>query len=284
MSRFRLDPTPAQAAPLATYCAHARFVARREFAWLRAGSQTVQRIVAVTPAWTRRLSRRIGHLWVPKIGWVRLPVRNGSGGTVVGIDRGVAVAAALSTSELLTIPAISPKRQERLLRLRRRFARSRRGSNRRARTRLLIARLLARGTDARNDWLEKLTTDLARRFSLIRVEDLNVRGLTRSARGTKAPGRVEKVNPAFTSQRCSVCGHVAADNRKSQAMFACVACHFTCNADVNAAVNIAAGRAVTARRALQVPAGAANREPQFASFGGGLESPASRRGRQRAST
>ncbi|MGH3197261.1 MAG: zinc ribbon domain-containing protein [Streptosporangiaceae bacterium] len=64
----------------------------------------------------------------------------------------------------------------------------------------------------------------------------------------KAPGRVEKkINPAYTSQRCSACGHVAAESRKSQALFACVACSFACNADVNAARNIAAGHAATAR-------------------------------------
>ena len=63
----------------------------------------------------------------------------------------------------------------------------------------------------------------------------------------KAPGRVEKIHPAFTSQRCSACGHVDAKSRESQARFACTACGFVGNADVNAARNIAAGRAVTAR-------------------------------------
>ena len=77
----------------------------------------------------------------------------------------------------------------------------------------------------------------------------------------KAPGRVEKINPAFTSQRCSACGHVAAESRKSQALFACVACDFTLNADLNAARNIASGHAVTARGGLR-DAGPANREPQ----------------------
>ena len=37
----------------------------------------------------------------------------------------------------------------------------------------------------------------------------------------KAPGRVEKINPAFTSQRCSACGHIAAGSRESQALFRC---------------------------------------------------------------
>jgi transposase len=78
----------------------------------------------------------------------------------------------------------------------------------------------------------------------------------------KAPGRVEKINPAFTSQRCSACGHIAAETRKSQALFACVACTFACNADVNAARNIAAGHAVTARGG-DGAARPVNREPQL---------------------
>jgi putative transposase len=77
----------------------------------------------------------------------------------------------------------------------------------------------------------------------------------------KAPGRVEKINPAFTSLRCSACGHTAAESRKSQAVFACVACGFACNADVNAARNIAAGHAVTARGRSPL-GGRMNREPQ----------------------
>jgi len=167
----------------------------------------------------------------------------------------------------------------RLRSLQRRLARTRRGSNRRARVRLAIAKLKAREVDARKDWVEKTSTGLARRFDVIRVEDLHVKNMTRSARGTvaepgrnvrqksglnrgiltsawgllmrrladKAPGRVEKVCPAFTSQRCSACGHIAAGSRESQALFRCMACGYACNADVNAARNIAAGHAVTAR-------------------------------------
>ena len=77
----------------------------------------------------------------------------------------------------------------------------------------------------------------------------------------KAPGRVEKIHPAYTSQRCSACGHVAAGSRESQALFRCAACGNTLNADVNAARNIAAGHAVTARGG-DGDARPVNREPQ----------------------
>jgi putative transposase len=159
---------------------------------------------------------------------------------------------------------------------------------------LAIARLRAREADTRKDWAEKASTHLARRFDVIRVEDLRIAGMTRSAKCTaqnpgrnvraraglnreimrsgwgllvrrledKALGRVEKISPAFTSQRCSACGHVAAESRKSQALFACVACGFTLNADVNAARNIAAGHAVTARGGDGVTR-PVNREPHL---------------------
>ena len=78
----------------------------------------------------------------------------------------------------------------------------------------------------------------------------------------KAPGRVEKVSPAFTSQRCSACGQVDANSRESQARFVCTACGFAGHADVNAAINIAAGHAVAARGGFR-DAGPVNREPQL---------------------
>ena len=181
--------------------------------------------------------------------------------------------------------------------LQQRLARAARGSHRRARAKLAIAKLRARETDRLKDWVEKATTDIARRFDRIRIEALDVRAMTRSARGTveqpgqrvaqkrglnrgirrsgwgllaarlqhKAYGRVEQVPAAYTSQRCSVCGHVARENRKSQAVFECEACTAgPCNADVNAARNIAAGRAVTARGDLGASR-SANREPQLRS-------------------
>jgi transposase len=296
--------------------------------WRKAGRDEGFRIVGMRgQQWdVRRVSRRVGEVRIPKAGWVRFrwsrqvppgmksyrvtldrsgrwnvafaavpePVPAPGNGQVAGIDRGVTVSVALSTGEMLSVPGLSPARQRRVRRLQRKLARAKRGSGRRARVKLAIAKLKARQADARKDWAEKTTTDLARRFDLIRVENLNITGMTRSAKGAtaepgrnvaqkaglnrgilasgwgllvhrlqdKAPGRVEKVSPAYTSQRCSACGHLAAKSRKSQALFACVACSFACNADVNAARNIAAGHAVTVRGG-DGAARPANREPQL---------------------
>jgi putative transposase len=335
--------------------------ARREFGWPAGGSQTVQQqalrdfaqamsnFFAGThrrPTWrkagrhegfrivgqrgrqwdVRRVSRKVGQVRIPKVGWVPFrwsrtvpgevrsfrvtldragrwhvafaaihrPVNGPGTGEVVGVDRGVAVSAALSTGELLSVPGLRDSEAKRLLRLQRRLARARRGSNRRQRVKTAIARIKARESDRRKDWVEKTSTDLARRFDLIRVEDPKIRNMVCSARGTvtapgknvraktglnrsihaarwgalvgrlehKAPGRVEKINPAYTSQTCNACGHRAADNRESQAVFRCRACGHTDHAVVNAARNIAVGRTVTARGG-GASARPMNREPHL---------------------
>ena len=56
--------------------------------------------------------------------------------------------------------------------------------------------------------------------------------------------RVVYVNPAYTSQTCSACGHGEKANRTSQSKFLCQSCGFSAHADVNAAVNIRSRAAV----------------------------------------
>ena len=108
------------------------------------------------------------------------PIKAPKTGEVVGVDRGVAVSAALSTGEMLSCPCLSAGRQQRLKRLQRKLARARRGSSHRVAVKFAIAKLKAREADARKDWVEKLSTDLARRFDVICVEDLRIADMTRS--------------------------------------------------------------------------------------------------------
>ncbi len=304
----------------------------RRPSWRKAGVHEGIRIVGAQAARLVPLNRKWAAVNVPKVGWVRLrlsraipeaksyritrdqvgrwhlafaaipdPIPAPGTGAVVGVDRGVTVSAALSTGELLTCPGLSDREHERLNELQRRLSRCRRGSNRRRRVRAAIAKLYARAGDRRKDWVEKTSTELARRFDVIRVENLRVaqmtarpkpkpdltqpgtylpnrrrakaglnRGILANGWGLlvqrlehKAPERVEKIKPAYTSQTCSACGHRAPENRKSQTVFRCVACGHQANADVNAAVNIAAGRAVSARQEtpVRVPS---KREPRAA--------------------
>ena len=170
----------------------------------------------------RRVSRHVGQVWVPKAGWVQFrwsravppgvksyrvrmdragrwhvafaavpePVPAPNTVAVVGIDRGVAVSAALSTGDLLHCPGLTGPGRTRLRRLQRKLACAARGSNRRTRVKRAIARLRAWETDRRKDWAEKVPTDIARRFDVIRVEDLKIGNMIRSAKGTPGdPGR-----------------------------------------------------------------------------------------------
>jgi len=281
----------------------------RRPSWRKAGRDEGFRVTDTCEA--RKLNRRWAQVKVPKAGWVRFrlsrpglpvaksyrvtfrggqwhvafavvpgPVPAPGNGEVAGVDRGITVSAALSTGEMLRCPGLSLREERRLRAAQRKAAKAKRGSNRRRSAKTTAARLKAREASRRKDWCEKTSTDLARRFDVIRVEDLKIANMTRSAKGTaqapgvnvaakaglnrgilgngwgalvrrledKAPGRVERVPSAYTSQRCSACGHAARESRQSQAVFRCTACNFTLNADVNAARNIAAGHAVKARR------------------------------------
>ena len=300
--------------------------------WRKRGRHEGFRVVGAQALRVRQDNRRWSGVLVPKVGWVKVrrsrdlpdwksyrvtrdragrwhvafaaipePIPAPGTGEVVGVDRGVRAAAAFSTGQMTSPAGLRVKEAERLLRLQRRLARARRGSNRRGKVKQAIARLKAREGDRRKDWVEKTSTDLARRFDVIRVEDLDVKGMTRSAHGTvdapgrnlrqkaglnrgilkagwallvtrseqKAPGRVEKINPAYTSQTCNTCKVVDPRSRKNQADFECTACGHQANADVNAARNIrdrepAVGRTVAARGDRVKSARSVKREPQRA--------------------
>jgi len=297
--------------------------------WRRAGVHEGFRVVGPQARRVEQINRTWARALVPKVGWVRFrltrplpdaasyrvtrgragrwhlafavvppPVPAPGNGKVVGVDRGVKVAAATSAGGLHHVPGLTAGERERLRRLQKKAARQhvrgRAASTRLRRNRRQIARLKAREADRRLDWVEQLSTQLARDYDLIRVEDLDIGAMTASACGTveepgrgvrqkaglnrgilaagwgqlvrrledKAPGRVEKIPAAYTSQTCAVCRHCAPESRESQAVFRCVACGHTAHADINAAINIAAGRAVTARGDLDTSR-STKREPQL---------------------
>lgn len=217
-------------------------------------------------------------------------------GRAVGIDRGVTNTLATSDGEFFNAPSMTKAERVRQAGLQRKLARQQKDSGRWRRTQLELGRLRAQETDRVKNWVEKTTTALVLDHDLIAVERLALRSMTRSARGTAAcPGRnvrakaglnreilarrwglwsrrlrekatlagvaVIEIPAAYTSQRCSACGHVAAESRESQASFRCIACGHVEHADTNAARNIlAAGRAVTARGGEK--SSPSSREPQ----------------------
>ncbi|MFJ2864279.1 RNA-guided endonuclease InsQ/TnpB family protein [Kitasatospora sp. NPDC087314] len=290
------------------------------------GRQVMGRSVVV-----QKLNRRWAQVRVPGCGWVRFRLtrpglpsaktfrvtwRNGQWhvafavvpdpipapgtGGIIGIDRGVAITAALSDGRTLNCPQLTVKERAQIRKAQRRAARAPKGSDRKTDEYAEAARLRAREANRRKDWCEKTSTMLARSFDVIRFEKLNIKNMTASAKGTtaepgrsvtqkaglnrailaqgwgllrqrtehKAPGRVQDVPAPYTSLRCSACGWIEKESRKSQADFECVSCGFTCNADTNAATNVAVGQAVRPRRTSSGTGGAtphqrsSAREPQ----------------------
>ena len=196
-------------------------------------------------------------------------------GNVIGVDmnaRQVALwaepAPAKAGGRLFHAPDTS-RLEARAKRLSRRLSRQKRGSGRRERTRVRLAKTRRHIAGIRRDWRHRTSRTLADAAHTVVIEDLRVRNMTRSARGTveepgrhvraKAglnrvvldtgwaalrsmleykAGRTVAVNPRNTSRTCHACGHVDAASRRSQAVFHCVACGHADNADANAAREI----------------------------------------------
>jgi transposase len=191
-------------------------------------------------------------------------------GAIIGIDRGVANTLADSEGVMDHAPLLSEKEAERLLRRERHLARQQKGSKRREQTRCQKAKMSATLVDRRRAWIEETTTQLVLDYDVIVVEDLKIANMVRSAKGTvEKPGKnvaaksglnrailaqcwglwlqrlkekaatcgvlVLEVSARNTSRECRACGHVAANNRKSQALFVCESCRYERHADTNAA-------------------------------------------------
>jgi putative transposase len=165
------------------------------------------------------------------------------------------------------------------------LSRKKKFSNNWKKAKAKVQRIHVRIANARRDYLHKTSTSISKNHAMVVVEDLQVSNMSRSAAGTvEQPGRKVKQKsglnrsildqgwaefrrqleykvlwqgglflavPAMnTSRTCPQCGHVSKDNRKSQAVFACVKCGYSENADLVAAINIL--RAGHARLACEV--------------------------------
>ncbi|MCY3803957.1 MAG: transposase [Gammaproteobacteria bacterium] len=194
----------------------------------------------------------------------------------VGIDRNVGQVAR-SDGVLYYTPDMA-RLEARKRRYQRMMARRQKGnrkqgiqpSNRYLKAKQLHARTHRKIVQARTDWCHQVSREIADDYTLVYMEDLDTKAMTKSAKGTADnPGknvkqktslnreirgsswsrleqclgyksRVMKVNPAYTSWMCHACRHIDRKNRKTRAYHECVACGHRDHADVNAALNILA--------------------------------------------
>jgi len=203
-----------------------------------------------------------------------------------GFDLGVEVPVATSDGQLHDLLPVQKKRLAKLdkqkQRLQRIAARRQKGSKRRKRALAAAARRHRKMADIRRDFAHKTSRKIvdAPGVFLIGLDGVNIKNMTRSARGTiERPGKhvaqkaglnrailastwglvriftkykalrehklAIEVSPAYGSQECSCCGCVNPDNRISRSGFVCTSCGFVCHADVNAAL-VARKRAAAA--------------------------------------
>ena len=191
-----------------------------------------------------------------------------SSDSTVGIDAGITSLVTLSTGEKIANPKHERRDRVRLAKAQRRMAKKQKGSANRAKAKVKTARVYARITDRRTDFLHKLTTRLVRENQTLVIEDLSVRNMVRNhclARAIsdaswsefrrqleyKADWYGRTVVPVDrwfpSSKTCSACGHLAAKMPLSVREWTCAACSTLHDRDVNAAKTIrAAGLAVLA--------------------------------------
>jgi putative transposase len=191
----------------------------------------------------------------------------------IGIDLGVVCFAATSDGTMVEPLNSFKKHQVRLCRYQRAMSRKKKFSKNWMKAKARIRMIHTRIANCRKDFLHKTSTTISKNHATVFVEDLQVSNMSKSAAGTTEKpgknvraksglnrsildqgwfeirrqlrykllwrgGRLIAVPAHNTSRTCPACGHISADNRKTQAHFACVECGYKGNADVVAAVNI----------------------------------------------
>lgn len=182
-------------------------------------------------------------------------------GSVIGVDLGVNALATCSDGTVYENPKALNQMSTKTKSLSKRMARQEKGSNRRKKTKLKLARAHARASNIRADAIHKMTTEIVKtkRPSVIVLEDLNVSGMVKNhclARSVSdaAFGEARRqfeykalwggativlAHKFFPStKRCSACGVVKAEMGLGERVFVCESCGFTAGRDENASYNL----------------------------------------------
>jgi putative transposase len=185
----------------------------------------------------------------------------------IGIDLGITSLVALSTGEKVVNPKGFKAKRRKLRKAQKALSRKVKASNNRYKARLKVAKVHEEISDARRDFLHKLTTRLVRENQTIAVEDLAVKNMVKNRKLSQAISDASwgelvrqleykcdwygrnfvKIDRWFpSSKRCGHCGHVVEKLPLNVREWACPKCGTTHDRDVNAAKNIlAAGLAVS---------------------------------------
>ncbi|HYE75653.1 MAG TPA: transposase [Blastocatellia bacterium] len=177
-------------------------------------------------------------------------------GESIGLDMGLEKFATLSNGEQIENPRFGKKAQETIANSQRILARKRKGSNSRNKAKRVVAKAHAKIVSQRKDFAFKEVNKLVKRFDVIAIEKLNVKGLAQSNlaksindaawstfinilrfKAEWAGREVVEVPAQYTSQDCSSCGHRQKLELKDR-VYSCPKCGLVLNRDHNAAINI----------------------------------------------
>ena len=186
--------------------------------------------------------------------------------SAVGMDWGVPNFVTLSNGEMVDQCQPLKKFLPKLAKLQRRLVKRRKFSKNWRKTKARVRKLHSKIANIRKDFVHKVSNNISKNHAVVVIEDLEVQNM--SKRATKKVAQKSGLNRSVldaspfelrrqlqyktqwqggllvpvpaqdTSRKCPDCGHVSAENRKSQAKFICVLCGFSANADWVGAVNI----------------------------------------------
>lgn len=175
----------------------------------------------------------------------------------VGIDFGLKYFIADSGGKKVLPPKIFRKTEKKLA-IQQRFAsKKKRGSKNRSKAFQIVAKTHETIVNQRKDFLHKTSRYYANNYDLVAIEDLNIKGMTRNKHLSKSisdtswgqfanmlcyklkmlGGQMVKVNPRYTSQKCSGCGEIV-QKSLSVRTHICLNCGLVMDRDENASLNI----------------------------------------------
>lgn len=173
--------------------------------------------------------------------------------SVCAIDMGIKYFLTTSDGEFVDNPKHLFNYLKQLRIENRKLARMKRGGSNYRKQVKRLQLLHQKISRIRKDFLHKQSRILANNYGIIIREDLDISKMIKGSKLAKYildcswgtffefleyKTKIIKVNPSFTSQKCSKCGHTCKENRKTQSLFECISCGYSENADLQATFNI----------------------------------------------